>query len=242
MPLFRLITREPDFPDPEFARDDGLLAVGGALTEDWLLSAYENGIFPWFSEGDPILWWSPDPRSVLFPGEVYIAKSMRSVLRNPAWEFSFDTDFDTVIERCALISRKGEDGTWITDEMREAYGRLHRLGMAHSAEVRIDGVLVGGLYGVSIGAAFFGESMFSEVPNASKYALIQMCRRLERLGFHFVDCQLPTTHLAAMGAEEMRRNSFLKLLGKAMREDTLRGNWQKYSGDNPFIRSPEQGY
>lgn len=236
MPLFRLITREPGFPDPEKALPDGLLAVGGALTEDWLLTAYENGIFPWFSQGDPILWWSPDPRSVLFPGEVYIAKSMRPVLRNPSWEFSFDTDFDAVTEHCAEISRKGEQGTWITAEMRAAYGKLHKLGVAHSAEVRINGRLAGGLYGVSIGGAFFGESMFSEVPNASKYALIHMCRRLERMGFHFVDCQLPTAHLAAMGAEEMPRTAFLNLLKEALAVDTLRGNWRRYTGENPFIR------
>jgi len=226
VPVYRLISSEPLFPDPEDANEEGLLAIGGALTEDWLLSAYQNGIFPWFSDGDPVMWWSPDPRFILYPGEVYISKSMRSKLRNERWSFTIDRDFDTVIDKCAAAPRKGQDGTWITDEMRAAYKRLHRIGIAHSAEARLDGVLVGGLYGVSIGAAFFGESMYTDVSDASKYALINLCKYLESQHFQFIDCQIHSNHLEQMGAELMPRVRFLEMLDDAMEAETRQGIWK----------------
>lgn len=226
VPVYRLISSEPLFPDPEDANEDGLLAIGGALTEDWLLSAYQNGIFPWFSEGDPVMWWSPDPRFVLYPGEVYISKTMRSKLRSPRWSFTMDLNFDTVLDKCAEAPREGQDGTWITSEMRAAYKRLHRIGIAHSAEARLDGVLVGGLYGVSIGAAFFGESMYTEVSDASKFALINLCKYLESKQFKMVDCQIYSAHLEQMGAEIMPRTRFLELLDETMESETQRGNWK----------------
>lgn len=232
VPVYRLLSSEPSFPDPEEANYDGLLAIGGALTEDWLLSAYQSGIFPWFSEGDPVMWWSPDPRCILYPGEVYISKSMRSKLRSPRWSFTMDLDFDAVIDQCAAVPREGQDGTWITGEMRAAYKRLHRIGMAHSAEARYDGELVGGLYGVSIGAAFFGESMYSEISDASKYAMINLCKHLEMHEFKFLDCQIYNGHLERMGAELMPRHRFLDMLDEAMEADTLPGTWKAYAGSH----------
>ena len=167
MPVYQLDNYYVAFPSPEHANPDGLLAVGGSLREDWLLAAYEHGIFPWFSEGDPILWWSPDPRFILDPQRVKIAKRMRPMLHSSEYHFTLDTAFDKVIDRCAEIPRHGQNGTWITVHMKQAYKDLHRIGMAHSAEVWQGNTLVGGLYGVSLGTAFFGESMFSRRTHAS---------------------------------------------------------------------------
>ncbi len=229
MALYQLDHYYVAFPSPELANEHGLLAIGGALREDWLLAAYEQGIFPWFSEGDPILWWSPDPRFVLHPQEVKISKSMRSMLGNAAFRFTLDTAFDQVIDRCAEIPRHGQNGTWITLHMKQAYKDLHRIGMAHSAEVWQGDTLVGGLYGVSLGAAFFGESMYSDVPNASKYALINLCAWLADKGFDFVDCQVYSTHLERMGARMVERSQFLEMLADAMQIPTLRGRWNTES-------------
>ncbi len=225
MPLYELDPYHMEFPDPELASEDGLLAIGGELRADWLLTAYESGIFPWFNEGDPYLWWSPDPRFVLFPDQVKVRKSMRPYLNNPSYEFKFDTAFDQVIEACASIPRRGQDGTWLTAEMKLAYQNLHRIGMAHSAEIWKDGSLVGGLYGVSIGKIFFGESMFSLEPNSSKLALIRLCQWLKERSFLILDCQIHSDHLEQMGAELIPRTNFLEILENALDGDTLKGKW-----------------
>lgn len=204
------------FPDPERAeRDpDGLLAIGGDLSPTRLLDAYRNGIFPWYSGDQPILWWSPDPRTVLYPDRVLVSRSLRRSLRRAGFEVSFDLAFDDVIRACAG-PRRDADGTWITTEMTRAYRQLHLLGHAHSVEVWQGGVLAGGLYGVAIGKAFFGESMFSTVRDASKIALVALCRRLVDRGYLVIDCQVRTDHLLRLGAEEMPRRDFLSLVRRA---------------------------
>ncbi|OOY84885.1 leucyl/phenylalanyl-tRNA--protein transferase, partial [Solemya velum gill symbiont] len=168
-------------------------------------------IFPWYSEGQPILWWSPDPRTLLFPGKLHISRSLAKRLRQGRFEISFDLDFNRVVSACATVSRKQQDGTWIVDKMQAAYKRMHILGFAHSVEVWQDKELVGGLYGMSIGKAFYGESMFSLVPDASKVALVMLTKRLLAWGFHFIDCQVVTSHLVSLGAETVTRQDFLQL-------------------------------
>lgn len=199
----------PAFPPVSRAlRDpDGLLAAGGLLTPEWILAAYHQGIFPWFSEGDPILWWSPDPRMVLIPGEERITASLRKTLRRGRYEVRCDTAFADVMTACAA-PRAYADGTWIVDDMRQAYCALHELGWAHSVETWIDGELVGGLYGMAIGRAFFGESMFHRATDASKIAFAHLARLLARENFAILDCQMSTTHLASLGATEMPRRDF----------------------------------
>ena len=183
---------------------NGLLALGGDLSPARLRVAYRRGIFPWFSEGQPILWWSPDPRAVLYPGDIRVSRSLRKVLRQERFEIRVDTAFDAVVQACAAPRASG-DGTWITHDMATAYRRLHREGTAHCVETWQNGVLVGGLYGVALGGVFFGESMFSRVPDASKVALVA----LARMGFRLIDCQVPSEHLARMGAVEIPRTAFL---------------------------------
>jgi len=213
------------FPDPELADENGLIAVGGRISEDWLLLAYESGIFPWSAPDEPLLWWSPDPRCVLLPDEVRVHKSMGSVLNRPDWTFRMDTAFGEVVEQCSAVgTRKGN--TWIDPQLKSAYGGLHRAGVGHSAEVWCEGRLIGGLFGVSLGAAFFGESMFSLEDNASKYALIHFCRWLSLRDFHFVDCQIPSPHLHRMGAKDIPRSEFLDLLHTALEEETYLGVWK----------------
>ncbi|OOZ14355.1 leucyl/phenylalanyl-tRNA--protein transferase [Solemya velum gill symbiont] len=190
---------------------DGLLAAGGDLEPIRLVNAYISGIFPWYSEGQPILWWSPDPRTLLFPGKLHISRSLAKRLRQGRFEISFDLDFNRVVSACATVSRKQQDGTWIVDKMQAAYKRMHILGFAHSVEVWQDKELVGGLYGMSIGKAFYGESMFSLVPDASKVALVMLTKRLLAWGFHFIDCQVVTSHLVSLGAETVTRQDFLQL-------------------------------
>ncbi|KHF24924.1 leucyl/phenylalanyl-tRNA--protein transferase [Solemya velum gill symbiont] len=190
---------------------DGLLAAGGDLEPIRLVNAYSSGIFPWYSEGQPILWWSPDPRTLLFPGKLHISRSLAKRLRQGRFEISFDLDFNRVVSACATVSRKQQDGTWIVDKMQAAYKRMHILGFAHSVEVWQDKELVGGLYGMSIGKAFYGESMFSLVPDASKVALVMLTKRLLAWGFHFIDCQVVTSHLVSLGAETVTRQDFLQL-------------------------------
>lgn len=185
----------------------GLLAAGGDLSPDSLLAAYQRGIFPWYSEGQPILWWSPDPRMVLFPGELRITRSMAKTLRNRSYDVRFDTAFGEVIQACAE-PRPGRPGTWISPEMMDAYREMHRLGHAHSAETWIDGKLAGGLYGIAIGRAFFGESMFTRIRDASKIALIHLVDRLKLAGVEMIDCQMHTAHLASLGAREIPRSEF----------------------------------
>ena len=201
------------FPEVEraLAEPNGLLAAGADLSLPRLLEAYRNGIFPWFSHDQPILWWSPDPRMVLFPAELKVSRSLARTLRNARFEVRADTAFDAVIEGCRQ-PRRGESGTWITEEMAEAYGTMHRTGFAHSVETWLDGKLVGGLYGVALGRAFFGESMFARVSDASKVALVALARQLQHWGFGVIDCQMNTAHLASLGAREIPRAEFTRRL------------------------------
>lgn len=225
MPIFHL-TDAISFPPVDLATEEGILAVGGDLSPERLLAAYSLGIFPWYNEGEPILWWSPDPRFVLFPEEVYISKTMRQVLRRGIFRIHCDRSFDEVVERCQGPRRK-QRGTWITPEMRAAYRDLHELGYAHSVEAWCEGRLAGGLYGVSLGGCFFGESMFAEESNASKAALIALALRLREIGFLFIDSQVYTAHLESLGAREIRRGEYLDLLRRGLELPTLRGTWEK---------------
>jgi leucyl/phenylalanyl-tRNA--protein transferase len=222
--LERIVEPIP-FPDPARADADGLLGYGGDLCPERLLSAYARGIFPWYEE-DPILWFSPDPRMVLLPGELYINRTLAKNLRRGRYEVKLDTAFEQVIRSCSTAARKGQRGTWITDDMIEAYVRLHELGFAHSAESWAEGALVGGIYGVSLGAAFFAESMFAIRSDASKVAFAVLVRELAAWGFHFVDCQVYTDHSAALGAREWPRSEFLEALARALELPTRRGSWR----------------
>jgi leucyl/phenylalanyl-tRNA---protein transferase len=215
------------FPDPCSADAAGIVCVGGNLSPGMLLSAYRQGLFPWFNEGDPIYWWSPDPRFVLFPGELHCSESMKKVLRRGDFELALDRDFRGVIEHCAAAARPGQDGTWITGDMIEAYCAIARLGWAHSAEAYAGGRLLGGLYGVCLGSVFFGESMFSLAPNASKAAFIALVWALADLGFGLVDSQVRTAHLASLGAREIPRADYLSLLGEGLSGTQLNGDWSK---------------
>ena len=222
-----------EFPDPEEAGAQGVLARGGNLSPGMLLSAYRQGIFPWFSEDEPILWWAPDPRFVIYTADVHVSRSMKRVLNRDDVLVSADTDFDAVIDQCARIDRPGQYGTWITDEMIAGYGELHRLGYAHSIEVRthpkdLNGTeddLVGGLYGVSIGRIFFGESMFSRRPNMSKLAFILLSRFVADQGFQLIDSQVYTRHLARLGGSAIPRARYMEELSQALAHETLRGSW-----------------
>ncbi len=207
------LERHSPFPPLQSAmrNPNGLLAAGGDLSTERLLAAYRQGIFPWYGEGEPILWWSPDPRMVLFPDELKISRSLAKTLRNKPYEVRFDTCFDAVMEGCAE-SRSGQPGTWITAEMREAYQRLHGLGYAHSVETWIDGSLAGGLYGVALGAVFFGESMFSRLRDASKIALVALVGQCKAKEIRLIDCQMHTRHLASLGARDIPRPRFSHLL------------------------------
>lgn len=206
--VFQLAKDPLSFPDPSLADEDGLLAWGGDLTEERLKLAYANGIFPWFNEGDPILWFSPHERCVIFPEKIKVSKSMQQVLKHNTFTISADTAFKEVILNCAAVTRKGQQGTWITRNMRQAYLNLHRKGVAHSVEVWHEGKLAGGLYGVVMNNVFCGESMFSLVANASKAALIWLCRQSYKL----IDCQMPNPHLMSLGAEMISRQAYLKIL------------------------------
>jgi leucyl/phenylalanyl-tRNA--protein transferase len=200
------------FPDPELADAEGLLAIGGDLSPQMLVNAYRIGAFPWFNENDPILWWCPDPRLVLFPKEVKVSKSMKQVLKKGGFTFSIDQDFESVIKACSAL--RVEEGTWISPEMIDAYVQLHYLGLASSVEVWQHNALVGGLYGVQLGKVFYGESMFSVVSNASKAALIYWCLHCLSAGIELIDCQQSTAHLKSMGAREISRKAFINLLNQ----------------------------
>lgn len=219
MPLF-VLDKNLSFPPVHLAEPDGLLAIGGDLSIERLLLAYKNGIFPWY-EGDHILWWCPDPRFVLFPGEMKVSKSMKQVLKKsdparPAGGFTFTINkaFEKVIANCKTINRKGQEGTWITDEVKKAYTILHKKGIAHSAEVWNEDNLVGGLYGIRLGKIFFGESMFSKESNASKYAFIKYVQLLQTEGVELIDCQVYTEHLESLGARMIDRKDFTGYLEK----------------------------
>jgi len=230
VPVYRL-SREPVFPEPREAEEDGLLAVGGDLSPERLLQAYAAGIFPWYSQGSPILWWSPDPRLVLEPERLHIPRSLSRTLRRGQFTVRADTAFEQVIRGCAHKSRPGQDGTWITKEMSAAYLRLHRLGFAHSFESFEGDRLVGGLYGVSLGGAFFGESMYADRPDASKVAFVRGVDWLSRRGVDLIDCQVRTEHLVRFGAREIGRDEFLARLERALEKPTLRGPWD-FGGPN----------
>jgi leucyl/phenylalanyl-tRNA--protein transferase len=215
------------FPDPESAETEpnGLLAVGGDLSPQRLLSAYRKGIFPWFSDDQPILWWSPDPRTVLFPEQLHLSRSLRKQLRRCGYRICFDQAFAQVIDACAEPRRNAVD-TWITPAMRQAYLRLHRQGMAHCVEVWQGSDLLGGLYGVGIGQVFFGESMFSRASNASKIALAGLVYQLRQWGFRLIDCQVHTDHLISLGAEEIPRRQFNRYLDRWCPEENSAPSWR----------------
>jgi len=213
------------FPNPANAGKDGLLVAGGNLTIPTLLEAYSMGIFPWYSEDTPILWWSPDPRMVLFPHKFRISKSLQQSVRNKNFRVILDGDFEAVIDSCARIPRKGQPGTWISPEMKTAYVELHRAGYAHSVECYLDGKLAGGLYGVSLGGAFFGESMFHTQRDASKVALYHLVQQLKQWDFDLIDVQQSTSHMKSLGAEDLPRNDFLNLLQESLQKPTRQGNW-----------------
>lgn len=215
MPVFQLST-EIIFPNPELARKDGLLAFGGDLSEERLITAYSLGIFPWYSEGSPILWWSPDPRLILAPEELKVSRSLRKVINKGIFRVAMNTAFEQVIRNCAEVPREGQGGTWITEDMIDAYIRLYKSGYAHSVESWHEGELMGGLYGIILGKAFFGESMFSKGSNASKVAFAWLVERLKEQGFKLIDCQVTTGHLISLGAREVQRKKFLKLLKEAL--------------------------
>lgn len=224
MPVYQLDERIA-FPRPELSDEDGLLAIGGDLRPERLLLAYAHGIFPWYSEGVPILWHSPNPRMVLEIGAVHVSRSLRKVIRRGSYEIKLDTAFRDVVQQCATIDRPDQGGTWITNDMTEAYAQLHALGFAHSAEAWRDGRLVGGVYGVSLGSLFFGESMFALEPNASKVAFVALVDQLSQWGFELIDCQVHTEHLERFGAVMWPRERYLEFLADAMVKPTLRGEW-----------------
>ena len=224
MPVYAL-PRDLVFPPAEDA-EDGLLAVGGDLRPERLLLAYESGIFPWYEDGLPILWHSPDPRCVMMLDRVHVGRTLRKVLKRGAFRVTFDTRFRDVIAACKTTSRAGQRGTWITDEMEDAYAKLHELGYAHSVEVLEGAELVGGLYGVSLGRMFFGESMFSKSPDASKVALVSLADKLRAWDFRFIDAQVMTPHTEALGAENWTRKKFLRVLAKEIAAAPTRlGKW-----------------
>jgi len=226
MPVF-LLSETISFPHPRLASKEGLLAVGGDLSQERLLLAYRHGIFPWFSDQEPILWWSPDPRLVLFPEDLYISKSLRRLLNKNTFQVSMDRAFQQVISECARVRIENNERTWIVDEMIDAYSGLHAAGFAHSVEVWYKGELAGGLYGVSIGRCFFGESMFARISNASKVALVKLVDHLTSWSFQLIDCQVTTQHLIRMGAREISRNRFLAILDQALKFPTIQGSWQE---------------
>ncbi len=214
------------FPHPIYADEDGVLAAGGDLSPQRLLLAYQNGIFPWYNEGEPVIWWSPDPRFVLYPEKLKVSKSMRKVLRDNKFKVTYNQAFDVVIRACGKVRRKGQSGgTWITRDMIRAYYQLHQLGFAHSVEVWQNDKIVGGLYGLALGRCFTGESMFTTVSNASKAGFITLVRRLVELGFDLIDCQTHSNHLESLGAEYMPREDFLNYLKQNAETTSYRGNF-----------------
>jgi leucyl/phenylalanyl-tRNA--protein transferase len=224
MPVY-LLTNDLVFPSPKLAAQEGLLAVGGDLSQQRLLLAYRMGIFPWYSENEPIMWWSPDPRLILYPDQLRISKSLKKAINKDEFDLTMDQAFEAVIKACAQSRTETNEGTWIVDEMITAYCKLHESGLAHSVEAWLDGQLAGGLYGVSIGRCFFGESMFTHISNASKVAFVGLVKYLQRLNFDMIDCQVSTPHLLSFGAHEIPRTRFLDELAKSLKAPTLKGRW-----------------
>lgn len=231
-----LLNKDIAFPPLDSADENGILAVGGDLLPDRLLLAYRSAIFPWYSDLHPILWWSPDPRFVLFPAELHIPASLQKTIRKKPFRITFDSCFRTVISECRDKPRPGQPGTWITDGMLEAYCNLHDLGYAHSCEAWEDDILAGGLYGVSIGGAFFGESMFFHRPNASHAAFVTLTMTLRRLGFDIIDSQVYTGHMAVFGARMITRKAYADLISRSTTKKTILGNW----GQNPLFQADWQ--
>jgi leucyl/phenylalanyl-tRNA--protein transferase len=224
MPVYQL-SEDLVFPSPHLASKEGLLAVGGDLTPTRLLLAYSQGIFPWYSEGEPILWWSPDPRLVLYPDELKVSKSLNKIINKGEFNVTVDCAFERVIKECARVRLENQEGTWIVDEMVKAYCNLHESGFAHSVEAWADDRLAGGLYGVSLGSCFCGESMFTRVSNASKVAFVALVKHLRSLNFALIDCQITTGHLTRFGAREISRSRYSDELDQALESPTLRGKW-----------------
>lgn len=225
--ILRRLIQEFPFPDPNEADAEGLVAYGGDLDPQRVLAAYAQGIFPWpYDETTPLLWFSPDPRMVLRPHDLHVGRSLQKIIARHTFEVRFDSAFDEVIRQCAATRRPGQRGTWITGEMIRAYNRLHEMGFAHSAEAWSEGALVGGLYGVSLGAAFFGESMFTQRPNASKAAFVHLVRQLHAWEFQLFDCQVYTEHVARFGATPWPRARFLDALTNALAAPTRQGPWR----------------
>jgi leucyl/phenylalanyl-tRNA--protein transferase len=220
-----LLPEEPFFPPVDEAEPDGLVAIGGDLASERLLQAYAHGIFPWFRDDDDVYWYSPDPRLVMFPDQFMVSDSLKRILRSSRFSVKFDTVFEEVIRACAEAPRPGQDGTWISEDFIEAYCELNKQGFAHSVEVFMGNELAGGLYGVSLGAAFFGESMFFRSSNASKVAFNALVERCRQYGFRFIDCQVETSHLVGLGAIKLSRNDYIKLLNTTLKEVTIRGPW-----------------
>ena len=224
MPVY-LLSDDLVFPSPQLAPKEGLLAVGGDLRQERLLLAYRMGIFPWYSRYEPILWWSPDPRLVLYPGELRTAKSLQKTIKKDLFRVTLDQAFEAVITACAQSRTSADEGTWIVEEMIDAYCNLHESGFAHSVEAWREDELVGGLYGVSLGRCFFGESMFTLISNASKVAFVALVKHLQALNFDLVDCQVTTPHLLRFGAREISRARYLNELKKSLNPPTLKGQW-----------------
>ena len=218
-----------EFPSARDASDEGLLAYGGDLNPNRILKAYRSGIFPWYSPEDPILWWSPNPRMIMIPSEFKVGKSFRRVLRNRGFEVKFDTNFERVITLCGEVPREGQEGTWLTEEMKEAYLEIHHLGYAHSIETYYEGELVGGLYGIAIGGVFFGESMFSLVSDASKVAFQALSSLCVKKSYDFIDCQVETPHFIKWGAKLVKRDTFLDMLEVTLRKETDFGSWSSWT-------------
>ena len=224
MPVY-LLSDDLVFPSPQLAPKEGLLAVGGDLSRERLLLAYRKGIFPWYSRYEPILWWSPDPRLVLYPAELNVSKSLQKTIKKGLFRVTMDQAFEAVIHACAQSRTSAAEGTWIVEEMIDAYCNLHEFGFAHSVEAWQDERLAGGLYGVSLGRCFFGESMFTRISNASKVAFVALVKHLQALNFDLIDCQVTTPHLLRFGAREISRTRYLSELEKSLKPRTLKGQW-----------------
>ncbi|MFT5262445.1 MAG: leucyl/phenylalanyl-tRNA--protein transferase [Polaribacter sp.] len=238
MPIYRLSTDHLQFPPPELADNNGMLAVGGDLSPERLLLAYRQGIFPWFNPEDPIVWWSPDPRFVLYPDDLKVHKSMRPYFNQQKFRVTYDQNFETVMRHCQEARRKGQyGGTWITESMLEAYVNLHELGYAHSVEVWEREILVGGLYGLALGKVFFGESMFAKASNASKFGFISLVQGLTKEGYNLIDCQQQTKHLASLGAKAISRKLFMETLRQNEMEVWTKGKW---SANYPSLYSSDE--
>ena len=222
-----LLPEEPVFPPVEEAEPDGLIAIGGDLSMDRLIQAYTHGIFPWFKDEDDVFWYSPNPRMIMFPDQFKVPDSLERIIRGNRFNVKFDTVFDQVIHQCAAAPRPGQDGTWISPDFIDAYIALYAHGFAHSVEVFFQGKLVGGLYGISLGAAFFGESMFFTMSNASKVAFHALVGRCVQYGFKFIDCQVETSHLLGLGATLVDRKDYLFLIEESLKAETIRGRWEQ---------------